>query len=92
MRKPTRIRPKIAAVTEPMVGHTWRERKAIAEGPLRAALRVAEPAAIVGKRVLVVDDVFTEGFTIREVARALRLAGAAEVSEIVLAREPWKVE
>ena len=36
------------------------------------------------------DDVFTEGFTIREVARALRLAGAVEVSEIVLAREPWK--
>ncbi len=78
------------AATEPMVGHTWRERKAIAEGPLRAALRVPQSSPVLGKRVLVFDDVFTEGFTIREVARALMLAGASEVSEIVLAREPWK--
>jgi predicted amidophosphoribosyltransferase len=79
-----------AAPTEPMVGHTWRKRKAIAEGPLRAALRVPNAVAVAGKRILVVDDVFTEGFTIREVARALRLAGATEVGEVVLAREPWK--
>ena len=78
------------AATEPMVGHTWKERKAIAEGPLRAALSVPDPGAVAGKRILTVDDVFTEGFTIREVARALILAGATEVSEIVLAREPWK--
>lgn len=78
--------------TEPMVGHPWRERKAIAEGPLRMALNVLQPDAIAAKRILIVDDVFTEGFTIREVARALSLAGAAEVSEIVLAREPWKGE
>jgi predicted amidophosphoribosyltransferase len=78
------------AATEPMVGHTWKERKAIAEGPLRAALSVPDPGAVAGKRILIVDDVFTEGFTIREVARALVLAGATEVSEIVLAREPWK--
>ena len=78
------------AATEPMVGHTWKERKAIAEGPLRAALSVPDPGAVAGKRILTVDDVFTEGFTIREVSRALILAGATEVSEIVLAREPWK--
>lgn len=78
------------AATEPMVGHTWRERKTIAEGPLRAALSVPEPRRVVGTRILVVDDVFTEGFTIREVARALILNGATEVSEVVLAREPWK--
>jgi predicted amidophosphoribosyltransferase len=76
--------------TEPMVGHTGRERKAIAEGPLRAALSVPDRATVAGGRILIVDDVFTEGFTIREVARSLILAGAAEVSEIVLAREPWK--
>jgi predicted amidophosphoribosyltransferase len=46
--------------------------------------------ALAGKLILIVDDVFTEGFTIREVARALRAAGAVTVSEIVLAREPWK--
>jgi predicted amidophosphoribosyltransferase len=76
--------------TEPMVGRSWRERKAIAEGPLRAALVIPHPGEVIGKRVLVIDDVFTEGFTLREVARALRLAGASEVSEVVLAREPWK--
>jgi predicted amidophosphoribosyltransferase len=78
------------AATERMVGHSWRERKAIAEGPLRAALDVPLPEVIAGKRILVVDDVFTEGFTVREIARALICAGATEVSEIVLAREPWK--
>lgn len=78
------------AATQPMVGRTWRERKTIAEGALRSALAAPDPVAVVGKRILVVDDVFTEGFTIREVARALIRAGAVEVSEIVLAREPWK--
>ena len=80
------------AASEPMVGHTWRDRKEIAEGQLRAALKVTSPDAVAGKRILIVDDVFTEGFTIREVARALILAGAVEVSEIVLAREPWQGE
>jgi predicted amidophosphoribosyltransferase len=69
---------------------TWRERKKIAEGPLRAALRVPDPKAVAGKRILVFDDVFTDGFTIREVALALTRAGAAEVSEVVLARQPFR--
>jgi predicted amidophosphoribosyltransferase len=50
---------------------------------------VPDPARVAGERVLVFDDVYTEGLTILEVARALRLAGAAEVSQIVLARQPW---
>lgn len=37
-----------------------------------------------------VDDVFTEGFTHREVARALIESGASEVSEIALARQPFR--
>jgi predicted amidophosphoribosyltransferase len=69
---------------------TWRERKKIAEGPLRGALRVPDPKAVAGKRILVFDDVFTDGFTIREVALALTRAGAAEVSEVVLARQPFR--
>ena len=52
----------------------------------------AVTTVVEGKGVLVIDDVFTEGFTIREVGRALTLAGAIEVSEVVLAREPWKSE
>lgn len=76
------------AETERFVGKNWRQRKAIAEGPLRAALVVPEPDKVAGKRILVFDDVFTEGFRIREVARALIHAGARDVSEIVLARQP----
>jgi predicted amidophosphoribosyltransferase len=77
------------APTEPFTGKRWKQRKEIAEGPLRSALYVPAPQRVQGKRVLVFDDVFTEGFTIREVARALRDAGAAEVSEVVLARQPY---
>lgn len=68
----------------------WAERKRIAEGPLRAALRVPDPSRVSGRRILVFDDVFTEGFTIREVAKALLGHGAVEVSEIVLARQPFR--
>jgi predicted amidophosphoribosyltransferase len=74
--------------TRKFVELSWRERKQEAEGPMRRALSVPNPTRVAGKRVLVFDDVFTEGFKIREVARALILAGAAEVSEVVLARVP----
>lgn len=77
------------AATDTMVGNTWKQRRAVAEGALRQALQIPDPAAVAGKRVLVIDDVFTEGFTMREVARAFILAGAIEVSEVVLARQPW---
>lgn len=76
--------------TERLVDKNWQERKEIAEIQIRASLSVPDASRIEAKRVLVVDDVFTEGFTIREAARSLVGAGASEVSEIVLAREPWK--
>lgn len=62
------------------------ERRTIAEGELRAALRVAEPGRVKGRRVLVLDDAYSEGFSLREMARALRGAGAVEVAGLVLAR------
>ncbi len=76
------------AATEPFVKKGWRQRREIAEGELREALEVPDPARVRGKRVLVYDDVFTDGFTIREVANKLRQAGAVEVCEVVLARQP----
>jgi predicted amidophosphoribosyltransferase len=68
------------------IGRSPSERQAIAEGPLRAALTVPDDRRVAGRRVLVVDDVYSEGFTIRETARALRAAGAREVAEIVFTR------
>lgn len=42
--------------------------------------------ARVPERVLLVDDVFTTGATMRECAKALKIAGAKEVRGVVLAR------
>jgi predicted amidophosphoribosyltransferase len=75
--------------TPALVGLTRGARRACAEGVLRPALRVPDPAAVAGSRVLVIDDVFTEGSTLREVARALIRAGADEVAGLTLARQPW---
>jgi len=80
------------AATPPMVGHTYRGRREIAEGPLRDALRVTRPRQIRGRHILVYDDVFTDGLTLNEVARALRRAGAAEVCGVSLSRQPYRGE
>ena len=77
------------AATPRMVGLTYQQRRANAEGPLRSALLIPDPGRVRGHRVLVFDDVFTDGLTLREVARALRAAGAAEVTGVSLARSPF---
>ena len=71
-----------------MVGHTHRERRDIAEGPLRQALLVTRDVR--GLNVLVYDDVFTDGLTLDEVARALRHAGANAVCGVTLCRQPFR--
>ena len=43
------------------------------------AYRVLEPEQIVGKRILLLDDVITTGATVGECARVLLTAGAREV-------------
>ena len=73
-----------------LVGKNWRERKVIAEGPLREALTVPHRGRTHGKSILVYDDVFTDGFTLREVARCLSLeGGAASVCGVTLTRQKW---
>ena len=79
-----------AGPTPPMVGHGYQERRRIAEGPLCDALRVTRVQDVYGKRVLVYDDVFTDGLTLNEVARALRFAGATEVCGVTLCRQPYQ--
>jgi predicted amidophosphoribosyltransferase len=80
------------AETPPMQGRAWADRQSVATGPLRRSLTVPAPGLVAGARLLVVDDVLTEGSTLREIARALRLAGAREVAGLVLARPAWHQE
>ncbi len=73
--------------TGQFLGRGVETRRAIAEHSLRKALAVPDPARIAGRRVLVVDDVYSEGFSLREMARVLLEAGAAEVAGLVFARK-----
>jgi ComF family protein len=50
------------------------------------AFRARAAAELKGKTILLVDDVMTSGSTVSEVARTLKLAGAAQVVVAVLAR------
>lgn len=76
--------------TERLMGKSWQERRQTAETELRAALSVPNPARTRGKEILVFDDVFTDGFTLREVARSLiRSGGASRVCGVTLTRQPW---
>ncbi len=72
-----RVRP-----TRPQVELTPEERRA----NIRGAFAVRRPERIEGRRVLLVDDVFTTGATVSECARVLRKAGAQEVVVATLSR------
>ena len=75
--------------TPPLQGQSGAERRRRAAGALRRSLEVVRPGLIRGSRVLVIDDVLTEGSTLNEVARTLLLAGATEVAGLVIARPEW---
>jgi predicted amidophosphoribosyltransferase len=47
---------------------------------------VRAPAAVAGRRVLLIDDVYTTGATVAECTRTLARAGAKEVDVLTLAR------
>src|SRR3990170_3366983 len=53
---------------------------------VRGAFRVRRPRQVAGRRVILVDDVYTTGATANECARVLRGAGAEEVYVVTLAR------
>lgn len=55
-------------------------------GNLKGAFAVLYPQRIMGKRVLLIDDVFTTGTTLSEAASLLLLSGAREVYALTLAR------
>ncbi len=55
-------------------------------GNVRGAFRVPRPGQVVGRRLLLVDDVFTTGATADACAQALRADGAGAVGVLTLAR------
>ncbi len=72
-----RVRP-----TRPQVELGEKERRQNVAG----AFRVARPHQVDGRRILLVDDVYTTGATVDECSRVLRHAGAVSVDVLVLAR------
>jgi len=77
--------------TPRLAGRGHADRRRLAAERLRPVLSVPDPRRTAGKRLLVVDDVFTDGRTLDEVARALRLQGGArEVCGLSLCRQPWR--
>jgi len=53
---------------------------------LRDAFSLRDPASVFGKRILLIDDVFTTGTTINECAKTLRKAKSRDVFVLTLAR------
>lgn len=55
----------------------------------RIDVRAPLQRSVVGKQVLILDDVFDSGLSLREAVRIITEAGAAEVLTAVFARKPW---
>jgi ComF family protein len=68
--------------TEPQVTLSAAER----EANVRGAFDLVNPAAVRGKKIVLLDDVYTTGSTVAECSRVLRQAGAEGVYVITVAR------
>jgi ComF family protein len=68
--------------TAPLKGMSQSERARTVAG----AFRLTDPAAVSGKRVVLVDDVLTTGSTAEACAKTLQRAGAASVDLVCWAR------
>ena len=69
--------------TKPQMKLSAKER----QENLKGAFAIKNPAEFTGKKVFLVDDVYTTGATMAECAKTLRAAGAQQVWGIAVARE-----
>jgi ComF family protein len=69
--------------TPPQVGRSRQERRRNIEG----AFRVVNRGRVTGRSFMLVDDVYTSGYTLRECAAELMSAGASHVTAITVCRE-----
>jgi ComF family protein len=79
------LEPKVIRKTRATAPQTSLEHSERAAN-VRGAYRVVRPDRIRGKIVLLVDDVYTTGATLRECAAALRAAGAEDVRALTVAQ------
>ena len=75
-----------ARYTESQAGLTSAKRRENVSGAFETSRRDRMRAAIHGRHVLLIDDVMTTGATAASCARALKRAGACEVTLLTLAR------
>ena len=68
--------------TVPQIGLNPKERRE----NVRGAFVVPHPQQVNGKRILLLDDLYTTGATAKECARVLRQAGARQVDVLTVAR------
>jgi ComF family protein len=68
--------------TEPQIQLSFNDRST----NVRGAFAVNDPVQIKGRRLLLVDDVYTTGSTVAECAKILKKAGAGEIFVATIAR------
>lgn len=70
--------------TEPQINLAAAQRR----DNVRGAFDVRDANIVEGRRILLVDDVYTTGSTVKECAGVLKAAGAEEVVVVTVARAP----
>lgn len=78
-------RPRLLLKKTPTHSQTGLSRKERRKN-LRGTFSLAAGISIAGKRILLVDDIYTTGCTVEECARVLRRGGARGVRVVTLAR------